>query len=311
MDFKSALLRGLDHRTGIPSLQKYKWQLHDNRRLQTKTVQFYTWSRSMILLVVLCMFFVFCRSNIGNDLLYRKLYLPQIIQHEKIGKAQCNNDEDYDVVDKNIHCESKQETSVISLPRKKKSLYVTGGGISGLSFTLGQLVALHDYGFFNNDEFEYYCYSSGCLALIITLFSRYSHSKMKSCSSNKSLLCDGTNEYIFSSNDVTIYERVQDIKYHMDLIFSYFKRIQKGEISTIDAFNSFLHDLLFFRPKVGLYDNNEEFVENIDMHLTSALNSDIFKRINIMMTSTAFGPTIRQPQNFYDLEEYLLQTSWM
>jgi len=211
------------------------------------------------LLFIIILFFTFCSSEIGNDYFFSKFY------------------------------QRKKAVPITGLeiplpPRlNQNSLYISGAGFSGFWFTLGHLLS-RPYPFFQikNDSAgidydvdpEYYCYSSGCLALVTAMFPVVPY--------------PNTND-----TKALLNARVQNGEYVLDLAISFQQQWQDGIISRYEILEGFVYGLI---PTDSIDQDYDPYFLN---------------QIRILATSRDSGPTAITPANREHLRELLIQSAWM
>lgn len=161
---------------------------------------------------------------------------------------------------------------------KKGSIHVAGGGFSGFWYTLGRLQSINDP---INDKNDYYCYSAGCLAVIVSL-------------SNISM------------------EHIRETAFNIQ------NQWQNNIINRYDIVEIFINEL-FSCSNNNNGKNNNTVCEMIDDKLIHPFeNKSILRKVNVITTQvkgpywwSILQPVIRKANNINDLKHMLLQTTWI
>ncbi len=179
-------------------------------------------------------------------------------------------------------------SSPLACTDRENSLYIPGAGFSGFFYTLGRLSTLrvNESGISVEAPQDYYCFSSGCLALVTHLMGRNVDSALE-------LAHESRNQFM------------------------------RGNIGKYSIVGKFVDGLLFGDTDT---DTTAQRLEkeggdnNCTMHHNSTLDAihqlhDHLSRINVITTSwnEANFPlqSIRRPTSIDQLKQMLIQTTWM
>ncbi len=168
----------------------------------------------------------------------------------------------------------------------ENSVYIPGAGFSGFFYTLGRLSSLrvNETSISADAPHDYYCFSSGCLALITHLLGRNVESALE-------LANESRNEFV------------------------------NGKIGQYNIVGKFVDGLLFgdADTNTAAQQLQEEGSDNCTMHHNTSdaihqLHSHL-PRIHVITTSwnEANFPSqsIRRPTSVDQLKQMLIQTTWM
>jgi hypothetical protein len=167
----------------------------------------------------------------------------------------------------------------------ENSVYIPGAGFSGFFYTLGRLSSLSNETRKTGIEspYEYYCFSSGCLALVAHLLGRNVDSALE-------LAHESRNQFI------------------------------SGNIGPYSIVGKFVDGLLFGDAEADAaahlhYDGSDQCSTN---HNASNAIHQLYghlSRINVITTSwneaNIPSQSIRSPSNVDQLRQMLIQTTWM
>jgi len=167
----------------------------------------------------------------------------------------------------------------------ENSVYIPGAGFSGFFYTLGRLSSLGNETSTTGIEspYEYYCFSSGCLALVTHLLGRNVDSALK-------LAHESRNQFI------------------------------TGNIGPYSIVGEFVDGLLFGDAETDAsvhlhYEGNDQCSTNQNASNAKNRIHDHLSRINIITTSwnkaNIPSQSIRRPSSVDELRQMLIQTTWM
>ena len=164
----------------------------------------------------------------------------------------------------------------------EKSVYIPGAGFSGFFYTLGRLSSLNLNDTEINSEglHEYYCFSSGCLALITYLMETSVDSALE-------LAHESRNQFM------------------------------RGNIGPYSIVEKFVDGLLFGDAHTNTIKLEEECIDQCYNNASYEMHQlhEHLSRINVITTSwnEANIPlqSIRKPTSVHQLKQMLIQTTWM
>ncbi len=185
-------------------------------------------------------------------------------------------------------------TSISKSEDGSVDIYIPGAGFSGFFYTLGRLQALHNSSHRNASNYQYFCFSAGCLALLTSLMQA-------------------------------------PVDFAVELAHSSRNRWIMGEIGRYDVVEHFVDGLLLFNDDdkyasldgkqnatMGEEEANQEREIETTQFAPKRVGLDIqkyFPRINVI-TSTwdanhHLSQRIQQPLSVEHFKELLIQTTWI
>lgn len=177
-----------------------------------------------------------------------------------------------------------------------RHLYIPGSGFSGFFFTLGRLQFLHN----SNPKREnaYYCFSAGCLALVATLMEVPLHDTVEIATKSR---------LRWRKGDIGRYDIVRDFindlldrGFYADIAGDSF--FFETEDAPIISTNDLPHDLIN-ASNVLKWDQSHK----IDHHLQNIyVITSTWSKQHPMITQS-----IRTPLTVQDLQQMLIQTTWI
>ena len=153
------------------------------------------------------------------------------------------------------------------------SIYIPGAGFSGFFYTLGRLQVLAD-----DNKYDYYCFSAGCLALLTHII------------------------------DVSIHKVVE-------IAHSSRNRYISGEISRYDVVENFVNRLLDEDTVHTEYENSTQSIRTISYDEKIQRLQDVLPRINVITSKWDKYSLISQrqekPTSVKHLQRMLLETTYI
>jgi len=153
------------------------------------------------------------------------------------------------------------------------SIYIPGAGFSGFFYTLGRLQVLAD-----NNEYDYYCFSAGCLALLTHII------------------------------DVSIHKVVE-------IAHSSRNRYISGEISRYDVVENFVNRLLDEDAVHTEYENSTQSIRTISYDEKIQRLQDVLPRINVITSTwdkySFISQRLEKPTSVKHLKRMLLETTYI
>ena len=184
-----------------------------------------------------------------------------------------------------FYSSSPTDTAAVVACSENTSVYIPGAGFSGFFYTLGRLSSMRINETTNESSpYEYYCFSSGCLALVTHLMGMNVDSAVR--------LAHGSRSQFISGN-IGLYSVVE--KFVDGLLFE--------DAKTDDAKEYSDDQCLMTNHK-----SNATLIQNHQLH-------DHLSRINVITTSwedaNLPSQSIRKPSSVGQLKQMLIQTTWM